>query len=134
VPPAALITGAELRPLLQGLTTGKTRDSDRILAEVDAQHPSLLVVDAWSLRYVFHYHLRPGMIFIGEKTRPGSGAPFAQRKYPDECWVISAETVLDRNLHEPGLPVPHPLMICSHPVGQWVTNAGEVKVVPATGP
>jgi hypothetical protein len=127
-----VVIGAELRHLVQGVTTLKPADTAALRAKVDELHPPLLIVDDWALRYVFNYRLRPGMIYIGVKTRPESDAPFHQQKFPDECWVISAETVLHYTLHVRGMPIPRFMKLGGHRIGEWITNAGEMAVLPPT--
>ncbi|MGA3172648.1 MAG: hypothetical protein ABSE62_16730 [Chthoniobacteraceae bacterium] len=126
-----LIIGSGLRPLVQGVTTQRTADGPALLRKVESIHPSRIIVDEWSLRYVFDYHLRPGMIAVGFSARPHGHEAKLSVKYPDECWVLSAESVKHYQAQQPhGIPIPRYVSIAGRQMGSWVSNAGEIGISP----
>jgi len=131
---AGVVVGAEPRHLLQGITTEKPspQRAAQLRAEVEQLHPARLIIDEWSLRYVFNYQLSPNMrlLNLGQGDRPEANLAGIQKKMPDECWLLSAESVHLSKLSEPGLPLPVLLTVGGHPIGNWVVNAGELGLAP----
>ncbi len=129
-----VLVGAEPRHLLQGITTEKPspQQAAQLRTEAEHLHPSRLIIDEWSLRYVFDFQPSPNMLLLvlGQGDRPESHLSGIQKKLPDECWLLSAESVRLNSLAEPGLPIPSLLTLGGHPIGNWVTNAGELGLLP----
>ena len=123
-----LIILSGLRPMLEGVSTRHTTDGAALLSQVQSLHPARMLVDEWSLRYVFDYRLAPGMIAIDWSTRPGGTGPVLTAKYPDECWVLSADSVGHYRLPPHGLPQPRGVTLGGRQLGRWVGNAGEIGV------
>jgi hypothetical protein len=126
---AIVISGA--RPLVAGVTTSRPSNGAQIFQQVESIHPSRTIVDEWSLRYVFGYRLLPGMIAIDFGDRPGChGTPVVSKKYPDECWVLSAQSVYNFSLVDHGMPLPRFASIAGKRIGGWITDAGDIGVSP----
>ena len=125
-----LIIGSGLRPMLQGVTTERPSNGAQLLSQVQTAHPARLIIDEWSLRYVFGFHLEPGMIAIGQSARPFGRGVRISVKYPDECWVMAAETVAHFHLDPHGLPEPRFFSFRGKKFENWVVNAGEIGVSP----
>ncbi len=126
-----LVIGSGLRPVLQGVTTQQTGNGPALLREVESIHPSRILVDEWSFRYVFNEQIWPGMVGVGFSNRPQGHLATLPVKYPDECWVLSAETVKNfKPQPGHGLPSPVHFTVGGKAVGDWLTNAGEVGVSP----
>jgi len=125
-----LIIGSGLRPMVQGITTERTPNGPQLLSQVNALNPSRIIVDEWSLRYVFNYRLRPGMVAVGYSARLAADEIHLTVKYPDECWVLSAESVEHYHAIPHGLPLPRYVSIFGKPLGRWLSNAGEIGISP----
>jgi hypothetical protein len=116
------------RPLVEGLVVRKPS-----LAEVQAlkeqwrQTPhSRLVVDWWSLRYVFDFRPPADVVYISSSLRPRDRHALL---VPGECGLISADAAGQYGLQDPGLPSPVYLQIAGRPLGCWMINAGEMAVI-----
>ena len=111
------------RPLVQNIFAGKPIAEGRLLRQrVDQLRPRRLIVDEWTLRYVFDYRLRPEMMYAGfTDRRTKDDDPYLV--YPDECWVVSAKTTHHYGI--PDLRLPQPRML----IGDWVANADEMRIV-----
>jgi hypothetical protein len=53
-----------------------------------------------------------------------------KRKYPDECWVISTDSIIWYNLQNQGLPAPRFRTFRGEPLGAWLKNPGEMTILP----
>jgi len=127
---ALLIAASGVRPLVQGVSTRRTADGPALLHEIQRIHPARIIMDDWSLRYVFNYHLIPGMTAINYSDADHSRSQLASQKFPDECWVLSAESVRRWQLPPHGLPVPRYVSFAGKHIGDWLSNAGEIGVSP----
>jgi hypothetical protein len=94
-------------------------------------HPSRVLVDVWTLRYVFDYQIRPGMFDVGCADHPETRARRII-KYPDECWVVSAEGMSWGMPSTPGMPARKPVVLFGKALGAWTANPGEIKILPPT--
>ena len=129
---AALAFGLSIaRPFLEGLTCEKPSAAEIANLKNRLGETSFprLVVDWWSWRYLFDYRIDPGMVYAGSSARPAF-PDGSLRLYPDECWVVSADTVDFFGLKDPHLPQPRYLRIGGKPAGHWVINAGEIGFSP----
>jgi hypothetical protein len=116
------------RPLAEGLLMSKPSVGDgQALREQLRQTPhTRVIIDSWSLRYVFDFRPPPGAAYIRTSKRPRDGRVLLS---PGECGVISADSTDGFNLTDPGLPAPVYLRIAGRPVGRWITNKAKMVFI-----
>lgn len=123
----AIVTLA--RPLLQGATTTQPLALGKQLREEVLQiQATRIIIDQWSLRYVFDFQPGPNAVSISA-ARNGAGRADGPKINPDECWVMSAECVRYYDLSHPGFAKPRPKFFLGHELGQWLDNPGEMTVL-----
>ena len=125
---ALIVILSGLRPIMQGLTEYRPTNGPQLLAQVNRVSPSRIIVDEWTFRYVFDCRITPCMIAVGYADRVGCTPGVISLKYPDECWVLSSQSVENYRLDPHGLPTPRPVTIRGVRIGRWSANAGELGV------
>ncbi len=116
------------RPLLEGVTGSKPAAAEvqALQAQWRTAPRPALVVDWWSLRYVFDFRPPPGTVYVSCDRRGPLGRALL---FPGESGVISAGATGFYKLTDPGLPRPVYLRVAGHPVGQWMLNPGAMTLI-----
>jgi hypothetical protein len=118
------------RPLVEGLVEKlpSTAEVQALNGELRQTPHSRLIIDWWSLRYVFDFRPPADAVYLynSPHQRPRDGRALV---FPGECGVLSADATGQYGLQDPGLPQPAYLRIASRPVGQWIINAGKMALI-----
>jgi hypothetical protein len=116
------------RPLVEGLVEKKpsAAEAQALKEQVRQASYSRVVIDWWSLRYVFDFRPPAGAACISSSQRPRDGYVLL---FPGECGVISVAAVAEFQLKDPGLPQPGYLRIAGLRVGRWLLNADKMVLI-----
>lgn len=121
------------RPLVEGLVMEKPSGAEmqQIRSDLKKVAYDHLVVDWWSLRYVFDFRPPANTVYLLSSRRPRDGYALL---FPGECGLISVEATDEYGLLDPGLPRPVYWRIAGRPVGRWIINASEIALITKTAP